>query len=158
MKLVMKTCTKCNKTKNLKEFRKQSSQRQGLKPTCKTCHTDSVKEWNKNNPDRQKGNRVKKYWPGYSPWEGNWQEALNKYNEILLKQNNLCAVCKEHETTKDILGNIVDLAVDHSHVNLYVRGLLCSKCNKAVGLLGDNPDIVDRVSTYLRSQNGASIE
>lgn len=39
--------------------------------------------------------------------------------------------------------------IDHDHSSGNVRGLLCSKCNFSVGLLDDNPEIVDRLYRYL---------
>jgi hypothetical protein len=50
------------------------------------------------------------------------------YNGMLLSQNNKCLICgKEHkDTTKG-------LHIDHSHETLEIRGLLCSRCNGALG-------------------------
>lgn len=43
--------------------------------------------------------------------------------ELLAKQNGVCAICK--------IGG--QLYVDHNHTTGKVRGLLCPKCNTAVG-------------------------
>ena len=42
------------------------------------------------------------------------------------------------------------LSIDHNHVNNKVRGLLCSNCNCAIGLLGDSPVIINRALEYLQ--------
>jgi len=41
------------------------------------------------------------------------------------------------------------LAVDHNHLTGEVRGLLCHNCNRALGLFGDNPDIIRKAVEYL---------
>ena len=43
------------------------------------------------------------------------------------------------------------LSVDHSHVTNEVRGLLCSACNFALGLMADDADALQRAADYLRS-------
>ena len=58
------------------------------------------------------------------------------YNHLWKKQNGLCAICKKPET---VIGGRKDktsfryLAVDHSHSNGHIRGLLCFSCNTALG-------------------------
>jgi Autographiviridae endonuclease VII len=41
------------------------------------------------------------------------------------------------------------LCVDHDHVSGHVRGLLCGQCNAAVGLLLDDPQIINRAADYV---------
>lgn len=53
------------------------------------------------------------------------------YQTLLIAQNGVCAICSQ----KDSGGK--RLSVDHNHATSKVRGLLCYKCNFAVGLLND---------------------
>lgn len=39
--------------------------------------------------------------------------------------------------------------VDHCHKTGRVRGLLCTRCNRLVGLAGDNPQTALRLAAYL---------
>lgn len=94
---------------------------------------------------RIKGSHLKKFWPNLSG-----KEALIKYEELRLKQSNKCAICKNEETV--VRNNkIKDLCVDHCHISNKVRGLLCDRCNRAIGLFKDNPDTCFNANLYLRT-------
>ena len=47
-----------------------------------------------------------------------------QYEQFVKEQNGRCAICNK-ESSK--------LAVDHSHTNGQVRGLLCTPCNTSLG-------------------------
>lgn len=42
------------------------------------------------------------------------------------------------------------LAVDHDHKSNIVRGLLCYRCNKGIGVFRDNASTLKRASEYLQ--------
>ena len=75
-----------------------------------------------------------------------------EYEELLKKQNHVCKICGNPETAK-IQNEVKSLAVDHCHRTNVVRGLLCSKCNTAIGLVKDNTDILSKMIDYLKGQN-----
>jgi hypothetical protein len=54
-----------------------------------------------------------------------------------------CAICATYG----------DLVIDHDHQTGRVRGLLCNNCNLALGLLGDNTDVIDSAGRYLRERS-----
>lgn len=67
------------------------------------------------------------------------------YTALLDAQNGKCAICRlEHR------GSGKRLHVDHCHNSSKVRGLLCGKCNTAIGLLDDLPERAEAVAAYLR--------
>lgn len=68
----------------------------------------------------------------------------------LKKQNGVCAICG-HLETRCQNGRIQALAVDHDHQTGKFRGLLCSACNSALGLMQDSPEIMQRAADYLKS-------
>ena len=51
-----------------------------------------------------------------------------------------CAVC----------GSGASVCVDHCHATGHVRGTLCVNCNAGIGMLDDNPDLLERAADYLR--------
>lgn len=74
--------------------------------------------------------------------------SLDDYNALLVAQGGRCAVCCLPERDAKRC-----LAVDHDHETGVVRGLLCRRCNTALGLLGESIDRVGRLQSYLqRSQ------
>lgn len=60
---------------------------------------------------------------------------------LVRKQNNYCAICRVSFTSN---GHI-----DHNHVTLRIRGLLCKACNQGLGLFKDSVDILESAKRYL---------
>ena len=58
---------------------------------------------------------------------------------LVKKQESKCAICDR----------VLTLVVDHDHKTGRVRGLLCSPCNIAIGLLEDNSDFLHNAVAYL---------
>jgi hypothetical protein len=58
---------------------------------------------------------------------------------MLLAQHGVCAICQTAPAAH----------VDHDHESGTVRGLLCFRCNAALGQLGDDPRVVRRAARYL---------
>jgi hypothetical protein len=74
-----------------------------------------------------------------------------QYDEMLAFQNFGCAICKSVHTK---CSGTKRLVVDHCHTTKKVRGLLCSSCNKAIGLLEDSTEFLNFAIDYLkRSKN-----
>ncbi len=42
------------------------------------------------------------------------------------------------------------LHVDHDHATNLVRGLLCDRCNQAIGLMRDEPALLEAAAAYLK--------
>jgi len=72
------------------------------------------------------------------------------YEELLVKQKYSCKICGQkqdkYQTQPD-----KPLYVDHCHQTKTIRGLLCHKCNIALGHMNDNPEQLERAATYLRN-------
>jgi hypothetical protein len=62
------------------------------------------------------------------------------FTQMLSSQGNKCAVCGRDSR---------NWVVDHCHLNGKVRGILCDKCNLAIGLLDHSPDNARRAVEYL---------
>ena len=79
--------------------------------------------------------------------------TTEQYEEMLQKQNGVCAICNHPEVAKHKSGITLSLAVDHNHITGQIRGLLCHKCNRAIGLLRDDINIIKKTVKYLENNN-----
>lgn len=68
--------------------------------------------------------------------------TLDQYNEMLVEQNGVCAICGK-------IDKFQALSVDHSHQSGKVRGLLCSSCNNGLGRFKDSHEILQKAIEYL---------
>ena len=59
--------------------------------------------------------------------------------------SDVCEVCGAESGDK----NWEKLCYDHDHTNMKFRGVLCSKCNRAIGQLGDTKESIKKVLNYL---------
>jgi len=66
-----------------------------------------------------------------------------QYDELYAAQGGVCWLCRRAK------GVSKKLSVDHDHATGYVRGLLCTTCNKLLGHLRDDPDFAYRIADYL---------
>jgi hypothetical protein len=76
--------------------------------------------------------------------------SLEDYQDLLIKQHGVCAICLKPEVTVHGSSKKVQpLSIDHDHITNKVRGLLCSKCNTAVGLLDNSCERAQALIAYL---------
>lgn len=54
----MKNCSICKVSKDLSEFYKMKSSKDGHRPDCKTCHEEKRVKWEKDNPVKNRCNRI----------------------------------------------------------------------------------------------------
>lgn len=133
-----KHCTICS---NCQTTKKKASDRNGTRE-CQTCQIRlDLQQFtmNKNNNYTcNKCHNLRRFGINYKD-----------YVRMLDEQNGGCAICGNCESTANVRGKTSLLAVDHNHETGKVRGLLCGKCNKAIGLLNDNPQLLQNSINYL---------
>ena len=66
-----------------------------------------------------------------------------EYQSMVQAQDGLCAICGRDDG---------DLRVDHCHSRLVIRGLLCDRCNRGIGLLGDDSERLVRAAAYVNRE------
>jgi hypothetical protein len=102
---------------------------------CPQCNKASVAKWRKEHPEVIYASNLKRY-----------GITLADYDQMLKRQKGVCAICKKPETHS----RQRRLSVDHNHETGEVRGLLCARCNRALGMFNDNPDLLRSAARYLR--------
>jgi hypothetical protein len=70
------------------------------------------------------------------------------YDAMMEAQDGKCAICGGEESL-EIRGKTITLAVDHCHAKGHIRALLCSNCNRGLGLFGDDPALLRAAASYL---------
>ena len=93
------------------------------------------KERRKNNPERAA--KIARD----SALKANYGITLEDYDKMFKLQKGRCAICGEKYGRT--------LHVDHNHRTYKVRGLLCQKCNMAIGLMQDNVKMLRKAIEYL---------
>jgi hypothetical protein len=73
---------------------------------------------------------------------------LGEFDELMEQQGGKCGICFASETTGRS-GKPTPLNVDHDHATGAVRGLLCSNCNRALGMFKDNAEYLSRAILWL---------
>lgn len=79
--------------------------------------------------------------------------SQEEFEQMLLKQNGVCFICKNKETKPSNAGGNKNLSVDHCHKTGRVRSLLCQRCNTVVGLLEESADLCQETMRYIKEQN-----
>lgn len=76
--------------------------------------------------------------------------TLQAIQEMEAAQGSKCAICLQTQMRIGWLSGKPDaMAVDHDHKTGKIRGLLCDTCNRAIGMLKDNPDIMRAAASYI---------
>lgn len=74
--------------------------------------------------------------------------SSHTYDAMLVAQEGRCAICRR--TPKQVYCRGDKLSVDHCHATGHLRGLLCTKCNAALGALDDNVDSLQAAVGYIQ--------
>ena len=117
-----KTCQTCGTHKYADQFSRRSTSPDGLREKCRIC-------------DNARRRFAKTGW-SQEEFDGAWKAQKGK-----------CRICRVG-MYKDGLGPR-SASSDHCHEHGHKRGLLCMRCNTAIGLLADNPQILARACQYV---------
>lgn len=68
--------------------------------------------------------------------------SLEEFDQLVLKAGNCCQICTTPFTETP--------NVDHCHSTGVIRGVLCGNCNRGLGLLKDDIDVLEKAIGYLK--------
>lgn len=169
-----KQCSKCKIIKLADQFYKSIYANDGLNSQCISCFNI----YNKTDKHRAKNRERYRQRKALNPEEENRKAreyrkrqkqtpegrrsiknsrlknlygiTIEQYEMLADKQNHQCAICQQSPTDHQ-------LHVDHSHTTGEIRGLLCRRCNLALGFW-DHPNILRVLLKYIDPQNFPNVE
>lgn len=138
----LKWCGRCKKWLPLNHFSVNKVKWDGLQERCNDCrkiHYSEVGKFTRALPPleirrhRRRIQVIKSY--------GITEET---FASMLEKQEGKCAICGTTNWGKP------SPSIDHNHKTGKVRALLCNRCNRVLGLAEDSPELLSKMSNYLK--------
>lgn len=168
-----KLCKGCNTEKSLDNFYANHKQKDLKYNKCIPCVTKMNKEYRDNNKEKTRKLSLDYYYKkGREKRQENKDQinktyrerkrhmrykikkyfnlTLDEYNQMFIERDNKCDICNNPESAKHQNGKTRALALDHCHETGKIRGLLCTSCNRGIGLLKDNITLLENAVEYLR--------
>lgn len=157
----MRRCNECREEKSILAFPKQKASLDGVSHCCMACRRiqlDKRKKWDEaykaRHPERRRQSAVR--YQRANAEVTSWASRLKKYGldkqaleEMIARQGGACLLCR---------GDLGDTwTVDHDHAccpkahtcGQCVRGILCRRCNIALGMFNEDPDLLIAASIYV---------
>lgn len=135
---MLRKCTSCGTEayteEDLENFETDRKGLHGRRNHCKSCKCEKDKTWRSENRDRLIL-KNRKYHA-----ENKYGITLEEYTKRMATSSQ-CEVCNSKE----------NLSYDHDHncPDKTFRGVLCNKCNRSIGQLGDTLEDMIKVVRYL---------
>lgn len=166
-----KRCNKCDQTLPLSEFYPRRDRPGQYRALCNGCGVLYNRKWQKDNADKVSSSSKRHYYKDPSAQIKRAQEhqkknpdqkrhwyLMSKYNMSLeefraleKEQDFRCASCGDKESVVVATSQKVrNLHVDHCHETGINRGLLCTRCNLALGYLLDDPEKIQSLLSYIK--------
>ena len=140
----MKRCPVCKTWKPLDEFFNLKKSKDGKGYRCKKCDKEVRAISRSKSPKTQEGYRRRKIARDHGI-------TMDDYDRMIKEQGGKCAICGT--TNPHGEGSVATylkyLSIDHNHETGEIRGLLCNKCNRGIGLLQDDIIILQKAINYL---------
>jgi hypothetical protein len=140
-----KECARCKDWHDPSSFGPSLKNTDGLRSECRLCRQAIYAE----NREKLSEARVLRY----------FNITMADRDQMLADQGGVCATCKT-----DVPGH-KGWVIDHDHsccpeagrsCGDCIRGILCTRCNLTLGLLNDDPAIIDAMKQYLLSDRQAA--
>lgn len=147
-----KICRKCSIEKPLSDFarckRATGPVGKGVVGTCKKCFNQYARDtWYPSQGRKFKSVYYQTHITGIRAYvlRRSYGITPERYDTMLAAQGGHCAICPAKEPG----GRGKFFHVDHDHTTGKVRGLLCHRCNTALGLFQDSPAALKLAIKYL---------
>lgn len=137
-----KTCTKCGELKPIESYY-GSNGKGKIHSECKKCTYIGQRKYVVRTKEQRNA-----YAAAWGRKKLGWKPG--EYEKALEVQESLCAICEKPSRST--------LHADHNHSTMKRRLLLCGSCNRALGLLGDDPEVARKAMLYLRFFSNPDLE
>jgi hypothetical protein len=156
-----KICRICKVEKPLSEYYRAAGARDGHRNDCRSCNLarraeqyranprpaiERERRWRVENADRYRERMARYREDGKksvsdrkSHLKRKYGLTLEDFDRMLADQGGGCAICGKNDVDN----------VDHDHSTGSVRGILCFRCNAAIGQLDDEPERARDLAAYL---------
>ena len=138
-----KKCTVCRELQPFENFHNLKRSNDGKGYRCKSCDRLARLLWKDNNRERarisQRARNLKH----------RFGITLEEYAALFKKQGNRCAICAAVSNKTAGSGTYWNFSVDHCHVSGKIRGILCNRCNRSIGLFEDDATLLREAAKYL---------
>lgn len=140
-----KQCRKCGQDRTINYYYPCERGLFGVTGTCRLCKSDYNQDRAAKRADQRKEwLTTKSRYEFYRKLQRDYGLTQQDYVNMLTACASGCMICGTHMADARI-------CVDHDHNTGQVRGLLCYKCNAAIGMLRDSPTIIRQALTYLET-------
>ena len=127
----LRFCTRCEKFKDPDLFGKDSGAKDKKLSFCRECARGTRK--GRSYSSSEKLTIHLKHLYGITAEE---------YAQMLEQQQGVCAICNRPPGKRR-------LHVDHCHKTGKIRGLLCLRCNRVLGFMRDDPQLLHAMADYV---------
>lgn len=153
--MISRVCTGCRVEKTLPEFYRERRRASGYGPRCAECARAYSRDWyerpeSKTRPSHDSSRRLsldRQRLNFQTSLKHNYGITVGDYAWMYYDQRCACASCRKFidlEAKKAV-------HVDHCHATGRVRGLLCSPCNKALGVAEESIPRLHGMISYLEA-------
>jgi hypothetical protein len=140
-------CPACDQWKPLGDFHKWSEGLYGASRYCKLCSNEKARKNHELN--RSKGTdgwevHRRAYRNRY--YKKTYGITLEQFEDIFKAQDCKCAICF---CPLDIDEESSKAHLDHNHATGKIRQILCVRCNKGIGYLQEDTEILESAINYI---------
>ena len=128
-----------------KAYKKNKERILAYKEEYRQKHAERIRENQRNYNKRNANDTIHKEKKRHRALFRKYGITPERYFALEAAQNYTCALCAR-TADQERFGF---LNVDHCHETGAVRGLLCTPCNHAIGILGDNAEGLRKALNYI---------
>lgn len=133
--------------------RRETQELSSGKRLCSVCSTEKpLEQFNKSKPGERSYRCTTCTSKAFLRYR--YGITATNFQQLVTSQEGKCGICKTTlEIQADGIRRTKNVAVDHCHKSGKVRGLLCKRCNVALGFMDDSIDKLSSAINYLKQHH-----